>query len=450
MNVHFFRTNEKYFMKEMRLFFNSEKNDWIQTVEFEENAANENFCGFGVALTGSSCYELYTMPQDKREKFLDEIYGEEGLGLSVARISIASSDYSTSLYSYCDTPGDTVLKTFSIEKDREFIIPMIKEVIEHNRDIQFLASPWSPPGWMKAGGSIAYGYMRDCYIDCYADYTVKFIKEYEKNGIKISAVTPQNEPETHQYGKSVACVWTPDTEAKYMLKLREKLDEANLDTKIWMYDHSFIAWPRILWTLKEYPKLISCIDAVAFHYYDGSVELVDNIKAEYPDLKWCFTEGGPRLYDNYETDWIKWAIMIARALAHGAESFFGWNLLLDEDGGPNIGPFGCGGLATLDSQSGELTYSGQYHAFKHFSKFIKRGSVIHRGKLSEDFSGMFTFPNGQEIPVDIISADNPDGSHAVVLVNPNSGKRQAQYFYDNKWWYIEMMPKSVTTLYFEK
>lgn len=449
MKAYMYQTNEKHIMAKKRLFTNAQKNDWISTVVVEKEPVTDGFNGFGVAITGSSCYELSTMPKEQRDAFLSDIYGKDGLNLSVARVSIGSSDYSTAVYSYCDTPGDTELKTFSIDTDREFIVPMIKEAIAHNPDIQFLASPWSPPGWMKTGGLISCGYMREQYLDCYADYFVKFIKAYEKEGIKINSVTPQNEPESHQMGRSVACIWSPDTEAKFIIKLKEKLAANGLDTKIWMYDHCFIGWPRIIWTLDEYPQLADCVDSIALHYYDGGVELVDNIKAAYPNMKWNFTEGGPRLYDNYATDWVKWSLIMARSMAHGCESFLGWNLILDEDGGPNIGPFGCAGLATLNSQTGELTYSGQYQAFKHFSKFIKRGAKIYSATLSEDYSWLCSFPHGMRTPVEAIVADNPDGSHVVVMVNTSDSKSQAQYFYDNKWWYAELMPKSVSTLYFE-
>lgn len=450
MKVHYYQTNERHFMAEKRLFTNAQKNDWISTVEVDERPVNKSFNGFGVALTGSSCYELSIMDKEQRDAFLSDIYGKQGLGLSVARLSMGASDYSTSVYSYCDTPGDTVLETFSVDEDREFIIPMIKEAIKHNSELKFLSSPWSPPGWMKTGGLLSCGYMRDKYIDIYADYFVKYIKAYKEEGIDISAVTPQNEPDSSQNGTSVACIWSPDTEAKFMLSLKKKLSEAGLKTEIWMYDHCFISWPRILWTLKEYPELEEAVDSVALHYYEGGIELVDKIKEQYPEMKWNFTEGGPRLFDNYATDWIKWSLIMARALAHGADSFFGWNLLLDEDGGPNIGPFYCAGLATRNSQTGELSYSGQYHAFSHFSKFIKRGAIIRSAKLSEDFQWLSGFPSGAENPADVITADNPDGSHAVIFVNSGQKKRQAQYYYDNRWWYAEIMPKSVSTMYFEK
>ncbi len=450
MKAYLYQTNEKHLFAPKRLFFNAQKNDWIQTAVVSDKPSNKNFLGFGVAITDSSCYELSTMTPEQRKEFLSDIYGTDGLNLSVARLSVGASDYSPFVYSYCDTPDDTELKTFSIDADREFIIPMLREALAHNPDLKFLSSPWTPPGWMKTGGLLSYGYMREKYVDCYADYFVKYIKAYAQEGITINAVTPQNEPETHQDGRSVACIWSPDTEAKFIIALKDKLIKNNLDTEIWMYDHNFQAWPRVLWTLKEYPKLKACVDSVAFHYYDGGIEFADKITSEFPEMKWSFTEGGPRLYDNYETDWIKWSYIMARSLAHGCEAFFGWNLLLDEDGGPNVGPFGCGGLATLNSQTGELTYSGQYKAFKHFSKFIKRNAEIFPVKIHEDYAGLFGFPSSNITPIEAVAANNTDGSHVLILVNASNNKRQVQYFYNEKWWYAELLPNSVSTVLFEK
>ena len=119
------------------------------------------FKGFGVAITGASCYLLSKMDSGKRHEFLQSIYGKDGLGLSVGRLSIGSSDYSPELYSYDDIPFDTSLSHFSVERDTEYIIPMIQEILKINPDIYLFASPWSPPGWMKTGGSTCGGYMRE-------------------------------------------------------------------------------------------------------------------------------------------------------------------------------------------------------------------------------------------------------------------------------------------------
>ncbi len=408
----------------------------------------DTFRGFGVAITGSSCYELNTMPEDKRRQFIKDIYGKDGLGLSIGRISIGSSDYSAELYSYDDVIDDRELKHFSVKKDEEYIIPMIKEILAENPDIMLYASPWSPPGWMKTGASMCGGYMRDEYIECYARYILKFLKEYEKHGINISAITPQNEPETTQQGKMPACVWHPDTEAKFILELRQKLIEDMRDTEIWMNDHSFEEWHRILWMLKEYPELIDESMSIAMHYYEGRIETVKLIQREYPDIKMHFTEGGPRLYDNYATDWCKWSIMMSKTLNNGLISFTGWNLMLDEYGGPNIGPFFCGGLATLNSQTGDITYSGQYRALSHFSKFIKTGAAVYPSHVEFCQQKMFTYPN-ISIPIESCVVKNTDGSVVLQLINGNAEKAQIRYFYGNKWWYIELLPDSVCTVVFD-
>ena len=221
-----------------------------------------------------------------------------------------------------------------------------------------------------------------------------------------------------------------------------------MDTEIWLYDHCFSGWKRVLYQLRQNPDLIKDCNAIAFHYYEGSVGMIDKIKAEYPNIKWNFTEGGPRLYDHYDSDWCKWSIMMAKALNRGCDTFTGWNLILDECGGPNIGPFFCGGLATLDSHTGALTYSGQYKAFQHFSKFIKRGAKIYPVTVDNCDVSMFSFPKSS-MAVEGTAAVNTDGSHVLVLANANAEKTQAQYFYDGKWWYIEIMPNTVATMIFE-
>ncbi len=407
--------------------------------------ANTNFKGFGVAITGSSCYNLSLMEKDERTEFLKSIYSKEGLGLNVGRISIGASDYSPELYTYDDVPFDTELKYFSIDRDKKYIIPMIQEILKINPDLFLFASPWSPPGWMKTGENIGGGHMRMKYVECYADYFVKFIKAYVENGIKISAVTPQNEPETQQMGMMPTCAWHPEIEAEFITVLSKKLDEENLDVKIWMFDHDFAYVNRLLWTLDNCKDAAKACDAVAFHYYTGTVEETLKLKRAHPDKELHFTEGGPRLLDNYGTDCCKWSIMAAKSLNCGYKSFTGWNLMLNENGGPNIGPFWCGGLATRNTMTGELTYSGQYKAFNHFAKFINKDSKIYPILLGEEYDlELFCYPKVNR-EVEGICIDNNDGKTILVLTNPNTEKRQTQIFLYNSWWYIELLPESVST-----
>ena len=180
--------------------FRSTKMSGALTLTVGDTPVSDDFLGFGVAITGSSCYELSLMEPAQREAFLRDIYSKEGIGLSVGRLSIGSSDYSAELYSYDDVEGDVELKHFSIDRDRAYIIPMIQEILKINPDLYLFASPWSPPGWMKTGGNMCGGYMREEYVECYADYIIRFLREYETCGIKISALTPQNEVEQQQHG----------------------------------------------------------------------------------------------------------------------------------------------------------------------------------------------------------------------------------------------------------
>ena len=442
------QTTKDFFMRPYELKPTGGKMSGADVIEVAEIPNERAFEGFGVALTGSSCYNLNLMSAEERESFIKSIYSESGLGLSACRLSVGASDYSAELYTYDDEDSDLNLEHFSVRRDDEYIVPMIREVLKIRPDMYVLASPWTPPAWMKTGGSICGGYMRHEFIDCYADYIVRFTEEYEKRGIKISSLTAQNETETDQSGRMPACIWHPDIEASFIVTLKKRLKEKGFDTKVFMHDHNFGSWSKVLWQLNEYPELVKACDGVAFHYYGGAPEDIDNVRRSYPSLEYHLTEGGPRLYDNYATDWCKWGTVISKALKHGCTTFSGWNLLLDETGGPNIGPFFCGGLATRNSLSGELSYSGQYRAFGHFSKYIKRGAEIFAAETSRKGECLSVFPDMPK-SVEVCAASNPDGSFVLVVTNPNSEKRQLQYYKFGKWWYIEALPNSVSTVTFE-
>ena len=408
------------------------------------------FAGFGVAITPSSCYELSLMEPDERDRLLRHLYTEDGMNLSVGRLCIASSDYSPEIYSYDDTEGDIELSDFSVVRDEKYIIPIIKEILKIKPDLYLFASPWSPPYWMKTGGSMCGGYMREAYVECYADYIIKFIESYAKYGIKISAVTPQNETNTQQSGRMPACVWHPEIEAKFIRVLKNKLRERGLDVKIWMFDHSFDDVERVAWSLENCDGLSKSVDGVAFHYYGGAIEQTKVLKESFPHLPLHFTEGGPRLTDHYDTDWCKWGLMAVKALKCGYSSFTGWNLMLDEMGGPNVGPFMgiCGGLVTRDSRSGELTYSGQYRAFTQITRYVNPKSKIYPLLLTDTFNlRIASYPNyNREIEGVII--DNSDRKVAVI-VNPNDNGIQAQLELSGKLWYIELHGDSISTVIIE-
>jgi len=446
MPIHYFSDDKAMFHS--REVYPAEFVYAAQQLTPAEAPSVEGVLGFGSAITGASCYNLSKMEKEERRALLKQLYSPEGANLSVARISIGSSDYSAELYSYDDVPFDTELTYFSVARDEAYIIPIIQEILEIRPDLFILASPWTPPGWMKTGGLLCGGHMRDQFAECYARYTVKFIQAYAAHGIKISAITPQNEPEKEQMGRMAACVWNPETEAKYVRHLRQLLNDLDLDVKIWIWDESFYGASRVLWALDNLEGLAENCDGVAFHYYHGNVEDTGIIRKKHPKLTLNFTEGGPRLYDNYDTDWCKWSIMISKSLGSGHSFFTGWNLMLDEMGGPNIGPFFCGGLVTRHSITGELDYSGQYKAFRHIAPYVSRNAKIY--PLTSSLAGrneMATFPKGME-PVEGFMIDNGDEKPVFVLINYNTEKAQAQFMAQGQRWYVELMPMTVSTVVF--
>ena len=449
MSPKLYVTSKDGFFEEKDIFECPDFMPAAQQVKVNESDVLCRHRGFGVAITGSSCYLLSKMTEDKRDAILSDVYGKDGLGLSVGRLSIGSSDYSAELYCYNDTPDDAEMKNFTVERDEVYVIPVIRQVVKFAPEIRLYASPWSPPGWMKTGGSMCGGYMREKYVDAMAKYMVRFAQEYEKRGIHIMGFTPQNEPETHQGGKMPASMLHPDLEAELILALRRELKANGMDAEIWMHDHNFGDAGRAAWLLDNYPQLPEAVTGIGWHYYNGGVEFAMPIKEKYPHLSMHMTEGGPRLSDNYATDWCKWGGIMSKLLNSGFESFTGWNLLLDQCGEPNIGPFECGGLVTEDSHTGELSYSGQYKALRHFSGLMRPNAEICKVVVSNNGKrGKMTGGGDAVSPLIFCAAKNPDGSRVLQAVNPSADNVQVQLDLDGRKYYVRLMSNSISSIVF--
>ena len=290
--------------------------------------------------------------------------------------------------------------------------------------------------------------MRDQYLDCYSEYILKFICAYAEHGIKINALTAQNELNCQKEANMPTCIWHPELEARFLSILSEKLKENRLDEKLWLYDNNFDDIERVLWGLEHCEGLREICSGVAFHYYGGAVEQSAVVKQKYPDLELHFTEGGPRLTENYATDWCKWGLMIVKCLKVGYQSFTGWNVILNELGGPNVGPHigVCGGFVTLDNRTLELSYSGQYKAYAHISPYVTPASRIRAITVGDDYDlRMSRFPS-HSLKIEGALIENPDGKRIAVLVNPNTHGVQAQLEIDGVLWYVELSADSISTV----
>jgi glucosylceramidase len=390
--------------------------------------------GFGAAFTDASCYLLSQLDAEKRQALFADLFGHDGLRLSVGRTCMGASDYSRFAYSYDDSiDPDPELLRFSIEHDREYILPTLRAAQKMNPDMFLFACPWSPPGWMKSNGSLLGGSMRKKYLPSYAQYFVKFLEGYSKEGVTIRAVTVQNEVDTDQDGRMPAALWGQEYEIEFVKKhLGPALEQASLDTKIWILDHNYSLWGRALDELSD-PDFSKYVEGVAWHAYAGTPDAMTRVHEAFPTKNTYWTEGGPSYRStDYATEWVRWSHTFAGILRNWAQCIVGWNLVLDEEGRPNIGPAFCGGVVTLNSQTHEVTRSGQYWAFAHYSKFVPRGArVINSVSKLND--------------VDHVAFENPDGTHVLVITNPGaeqkvlcqSGKQALELTLD---------PESITSL----
>ncbi len=369
-----------------------------------------------------------------RSRLLGELFGPEGLRLSVGRTCIGSSDYSCSAYSFDDSSSpDPGLKDFSIEHDRAYILPALREALGMNRDLFFFSTPWSPPGWMKTGGSLLGGSMKKEYLQSYAQYFVKFLEAYKAEGVHVSAVTCQNEVDTDQDGRMPACLWGQEYEIAFIKEfLGPALREASLDTKIWLLDHNYDLWGRVMDELSD-PGVFEFVDGVAWHAYGGNPDAMTRVHNVFPAKSAYWTEGGPFITDaDYLTGWAKWSGEYAVILKNWARCIVAWNLILDEKGGPSISPFKCGGLVTLDSKTQELVRSGQYWAFAHYAKTVRRGARVIASHV--DCPG-----------IEHVAFVNPDGSYVLVLSN-SGDERNVECRFETRFLPLELPRNSAVTL----
>jgi glucosylceramidase len=421
-----------------------------QGVHLEPGTLHQEILGFGGAFTDASCYLFHQMSSSQRHSLLAELYGPEGLRLSVGRTCIGSSDYSTKMYNYDeDVFPDPELKRFTIEHDHKWILPTLREAREMNPDLFLFSCVWSPPGWMKAGGSMLGGSMRQHWFAPHAQYFVKFLQAYAAAGVKVQAVTVNNEVDTDQDGNFPATLWGQQYEMGFVMNhLGPAFEQASLDTKIWILDHNYNLWGRAVDELSN-EGVYKYVDGVAWHSYAGSPDAMTRVHNMFPEKHMYFTEGGIPAhlfsavkhefhFHPYGTDWADCSSAFADILRNWARCICVWNLVLDQDGRPDItNPPRArrpGGFLCINTQSQEITRSGAYYALAHYSKAIQRGAHI--------------LASSGNIPgVDHVAAQNPDGSRVLVVTNRSKADEQrAQYILGPRALTLALPPDSITSL----
>jgi glucosylceramidase len=366
---------------------------------------HQEILGFGASFTDAACYMLNRLTAPVRERLLREMFHSSEMGFSVCRVCLGSSDYAREMYSFDEGEPDPEMRRFSLDHDKPYVLPMLRQARGVSPELFLLGSPWSPPGWMKAGGSMLGGSMRKSHFVSYAKYFVKTLQGYAAEGVPLNAVTVQNEVDTEQDGRMPACLWGQEYEMEFVARhLGPQLAANHIPSKIWILDHNYNLWGRAIAELDD-PVVNRYVDGVAWHGYVGEAGGMTRVHEAHPGKHMYWTEGGSDYNDpRYLTNWSRWGSAVTGILRNWSRCVIAWNLALDESGKPNIGPFDCGGLVTIDSKTGEITRSGQYWAFTHFSRAFRRGA--RRIESSGEIAG-----------VSHVACENPDGTTAAVLTN---------------------------------
>lgn len=347
------------------------------------NKTFQTFLGIGGAITDAAAEVFAELPQSKQKELLKACYDKkEGIGYTLARTSIHSCDFSSESYTYV-AQGDKDLKTFNIDHDRQYRIPLIKKAMKAaGGKLTLFASPWSPPAFMKDNQDMLHGgKLLPDYYQAWALYYTKFIKAYEKEGIPIWGITIQNEPMATQIWES--CIYTAEEERDFLKNYlgpameREGLGDKNI--VVWDHNRDLITHRADI--LFDDPQASKYAWGMGFHWYEdwaGGENMYENVrrvKESYPDKQLLFTEGCNGDFNAAEyDDWPhaeRYGESMINDFNRGTVGWTDWNILLDENGGPNHVDNFCFAPIHADTRQGELIYTPSYYYIGHFSKFIR-------------------------------------------------------------------------------
>jgi glucosylceramidase len=370
--------------------------------------------GFGFTLSQGSAIHLLGMSESARKSILEELFGRDGnnIGISYLRLAVAASDLNEYPFSYDDLEDslatDLELEKFDLGPDRNDVIPILKEILAINPEIKLMASPWSPPAWMKNNKDTRGGSLMEEYEAVYAQYLVKYIQEMKAEGIVIDALTIQNEP-LHP-GNNPSLLMLPEQQARFIgLHLGPAFREAGIDTKILIYDHNA--------DRPDYPIAVlgdslanPFIDGSAFHLYGGEIEALSEVHQVFPDKNIYFTEQWIGAPGNLAGD-LPWHIknLIIGASRNWAKTVLEWNLTSN----PTLTPFtdrgGCDrclGAVTIDGDS--VIRNPAYYVIAHASKFVVPGSIrIDSNEIEGLANVAFQRPDGKLVLIVLNEGNEP-------------------------------------------
>jgi glucosylceramidase len=424
-------------LTKLTAFSSEEKGVVIKLLPNEEF---QTITGFGGAFTESSAYLLNKLSQENRDTILKAYFSKEGANYSLTRTHMNSCDFSLSNYSYSPVENDINLEHFTIDEDRDDLIPMIKDAIRISEDgFKIFASPWTSAPWMKDNNNWVGGKLLPKYYDTWALFFSKYVDAYKAEGIDIWGFTVENEP--HGNGNNWESMhFSPEEMTNFVQNyLGPKLEaDGKGAIKILGYDQNregLKEWVDVMFKDEASSKYY---DGTAIHWYESTYDYfpealqyahnkapnkylietegcVDSQVPVWQDDKWYWSKEST----DWGWDWAaedkkylhpkyapvnRYARDIIGCLNNWVDGWVDWNMVLDTQGGPNWFKNWCVAPVIVDPEKDAVYFTPLYYTMAHFSKYIRPGAVIIGLENSDD-------------ALMVAAARNPDNSIAVVLFN---------------------------------
>lgn len=400
-----------FFKKQSNALITESISSSAAVIRINEKETYQSMDGFGFALTGGSAMNMMKMGAAARTALIRELFGTDknNIGTSYLRISIGASDLDEKVFSYDDLPPgetDTTLTHFDLGYDTLYVLPVLKEILKINPSIKIMGSPWSPPVWMKNNYDTRGGNLLKEYYPVYAKYFVKYIRAMQQQGIKINAITVQNEP-LHPGNNPSLQMFAPDQAEFVKNHLGPAFAKEKIKTKIIIYDHNADK-PEYPISILDDAEAKKYIDGSAFHMYAGKIEALSKVHTAHPDKNLYFTEQWVGAPGNYAAD-ISWHTeqLIIGATRNWAKTVIEWNLASDPEYKPYTDRGGCNkclGAVTIDKD--KITRNPAYYIIAHAAKFARPGS-LRIGSTVED-----KLPN--------VAFKTPEGKMVLIVLNSSA------------------------------
>ena len=410
-----------------------------ETVAIDTSRHFQKMHGFGAAMTDASAQLLSQLPEGQRKSVMAELFGRSpgGLGLSFTRLTVGASDFSTRQYSYDDTPGnvpDPELHHFSIEPARKYVLPRVREALAINPDLLVMISPWSAPAWMKTTRSLIKGQLEPQYYSAFANYLAQTVGAFGREGVPVSMLTIQNEP-NFEPGDYPGMRVDPPQRAEIIGRfVGPTFKSRKVRTQILDWDHNWDHPEMPLGVLAD-PIARQYIAGVAWHCYEGDVPAQSPVHDAYPDKDAWFTECSGGNWTPKFGDVLGWMTdkLIIGASNNWSRGTLLWNLALDPAHGPHTGGCGdCRGVVTIDPATGAITRNVEYYVLGHASRFVLPGAFR-----------VASVTHGKD--VEAAAFLNPDGSRVAIL-HRKSGEGPVSIALDGERYVAALPNGSVATL----